>query len=314
MIGVIGYSDYLMRRTAPLLRSYNHSANESLLVGSDYLAASREPGIVGKSREEILHDPRITTVYISSATGNHYRDTLAALTHGKHVLVEKPICLFTEELAEIDGAAHRHNLVVAECLSYHFHPRWNRAMEILRGQRQKEELTLRAAFCIPHRTKSDFRYRPEHGGIVADLGTYVVDALLRAGLPMSQLQPPVGSIRISRLSGQVGTASQAHSHARWAIGDSYQNEFVVAGTTFRMDLQRAFSPPINEQTVLTMTSESESESPVGHVFAPANATHLCITNALRSIEDREVGIVDVDSIHERISILENVIAEGNEGA
>lgn len=310
MIGAIGYSDYLIRRTAPLLRNYNHS-NQPLLVGSDYSPTSREQGIMRKSREEILRDPRITTVYISSASGHHYRDTLAALNHGKNVLVEKPICLYTNELDEINSIAHHHGLTVAECLSYHFHPRWNRAIEILRTQQKKESLTLQAEFCIPHRAKSDFRYLPEHGGIAADLGTYTIDALLRAGLPMQQLQPPASLVRVSSFSGQVSTAKTTRSYARWAIGNDYQNKFVVTGPTFQMNLQRVFSPPINEQTTLTTNDKSGTGKSIDQVFTPTNATNLCISDALRSIESNQVGIAGVSIIYRRISILENVIAKGN---
>lgn len=311
MIGVIGYSDYLIRRTAPLLRSYNLSLDEPLLVGTDHSQVSAKSGIVTKPREEVLNDPRIETIYISSATGHHYRDTTAALTAGKHVLVEKPICLSIDELAEIDSTAQRQNLVVAECLSYHFHPRWSRAMEILHAQSQKEELSLRASFCIPHRSVSDFRYRAEHGGIAADLGTYVVDALLRAGLPMSRFRPSAEPIQTSCLSGQVDTVGQPQSHARWAIGAAYKNEFVVMGTSFQMDLQRVFSPPVDEPTSLTTTAGSGNERPVNHVFSPANATHLCIINALQAVKDRYGGIVDSDRLYERISILENNLGEGS---
>lgn len=308
MIGAIGYSEYLKRRAASLLRGHNSSLNEPLFVGSNY--SSSTPGIITRSREEILHDPRIEIVYISSATGYHYRDTLAALANGKHVLVEKPICLRSDELSEIDRLARHQNLVVAECLSYHFHPRWNLAMEMLHNQNPKEEFSIRASFRIPHRSKSDFRYRFEHGGIVGDLGTYVIDALLRAGTPASSLKLPASSSRTSLFSYQVCNASSPQSQADWAIGDSYKNEFVVTGETFRIALQRTFSPPVNEPTFLSITNWLESTKPKNYMVPPSNATHLCICNALQTIKDHFSGVIDIDHIRERISILESISRGG----
>lgn len=54
---------------------------------------------------DILTDEATGVVFVATRHDSHARYTLAAMEHGKHVFVEKPICLSMEELAQISAAA-----------------------------------------------------------------------------------------------------------------------------------------------------------------------------------------------------------------
>lgn len=62
----------------------------------------RNPGrrLVGNPGD-VLSDPSIDVVSIASYDGAHYAQVMAALAAGKHVFVEKPLCQFEHELADI---------------------------------------------------------------------------------------------------------------------------------------------------------------------------------------------------------------------
>jgi predicted dehydrogenase/threonine dehydrogenase-like Zn-dependent dehydrogenase len=51
--------------------------------------------------EDILKDPEINTVFIATRHDSHAKYVLEALSAGKHVFVEKPLCLTREELDQI---------------------------------------------------------------------------------------------------------------------------------------------------------------------------------------------------------------------
>ncbi len=51
--------------------------------------------------DEILKDPKIQLVVITSRNQHHAQQTLAALRHGKHVFVEKPMCLTEQECDDL---------------------------------------------------------------------------------------------------------------------------------------------------------------------------------------------------------------------
>ena len=62
-------------------------------------------GRVAASFEAILADPAVDLVSIASYDDAHAREVLAALAAGKHVFVEKPLCLTEAELAAVQRAA-----------------------------------------------------------------------------------------------------------------------------------------------------------------------------------------------------------------
>ena len=66
---------------------------------------NRHPGIPLTSvPEEILTNPEIDIVSIASYDDFHSDQVILALEHGKHVFVEKPLCLTRSELTEIRAA------------------------------------------------------------------------------------------------------------------------------------------------------------------------------------------------------------------
>lgn len=57
--------------------------------------------------EEVLDDPDIDLVSIASYDNHHYGQVMQALRNGKHVFVEKPLCLHEHELAHIRELSRR---------------------------------------------------------------------------------------------------------------------------------------------------------------------------------------------------------------
>ncbi len=84
--------------------------------------------------DEILDDPSIGVVSIASYDDAHHRQVLRALTAGKHVFVEKPLCLHDDELAEIRAAlAARPHQYLSSNLILRRSPRFSRLRQQLRA-------------------------------------------------------------------------------------------------------------------------------------------------------------------------------------
>ena len=60
------------------------------------------------SAEDVLADPEINVVSIASYDTDHCNQVLSAIAAGKHIFVEKPLCLHDEEYEQIDTALLRH--------------------------------------------------------------------------------------------------------------------------------------------------------------------------------------------------------------
>lgn len=63
--------------------------------------------------QEILRDPRIDAVAISTPVSTHFKLAMSALMAGKHVFVEKPVAASAEEAERLVDEAARRGLVLA---------------------------------------------------------------------------------------------------------------------------------------------------------------------------------------------------------
>lgn len=85
------------------------------------------------SYEELLRDPEVDAVYIPLVNSLHYPLAMAALDAGKHVLVEKPMCLRPEEAERIFATARERGLFATETVKNPFLPVNQQVRNILRS-------------------------------------------------------------------------------------------------------------------------------------------------------------------------------------
>jgi predicted dehydrogenase len=109
-VGVIGlgvgaqHAEVYARRPDCELVSLCDLAPEKLAeVGSKYPAAERTT-----DASKVLADPSIQIVSIATYDDCHHRQVIEAFNQGKHVFVEKPLCLNQAEFDEIRSTLDRH--------------------------------------------------------------------------------------------------------------------------------------------------------------------------------------------------------------
>ena len=107
MLGFVGSGNYA---TAVLIPAFKESGARLKSVASAQgvsgLHAARKFGIENASTDSdaVMVDAEVNAVVITTRHNSHARFVLQALAQGKHVFVEKPLCLTLTELAAIDEA------------------------------------------------------------------------------------------------------------------------------------------------------------------------------------------------------------------
>ncbi|NOZ48682.1 MAG: Gfo/Idh/MocA family oxidoreductase, partial [Chloroflexi bacterium] len=85
--------------------------------------ASQYPGVRTSTHiEDALTDERIDAVVIATPATMHYAHAKAALLHGKHVFVEKPLALHYDEGKELVELARKRGLILQVGHILEFHP------------------------------------------------------------------------------------------------------------------------------------------------------------------------------------------------
>jgi predicted dehydrogenase len=114
-IGVIGYGYW----GPNLVRNFSEIPGAQVTMVSDFKpellakVQARYPSIqVTTDCQDILADTKIDAVAIATPVSTHFDLALAALKAGKHVLVEKPMTVTSEQALRLIEEAERRNLVL----------------------------------------------------------------------------------------------------------------------------------------------------------------------------------------------------------
>ncbi len=132
--------------------------------------------VVHRDYAALVADPAINAVYISLHNSAHRRWVVEAARAGKHVVVEKPLCLDENELAEIQEAGT--GVRIAEAVPAAGHP-WQEEVRQAVGDRRFGELRqVHTAMVFAPPPPGGYRDRPElGGGIFLDTASYWLQAV-----------------------------------------------------------------------------------------------------------------------------------------
>ena len=166
--------------------------------------------VVHETYSALLADPTIDAVYISLHNSAHHRWAVRAAIAGKHVIVEKPLCLTAEEAAELAFAAT--DVKIFEAVATADHP-WQQTVHDLIHEEPYGSLlkaTTRMRFELP--APGGYRDRPElGGGIFYDTASSWLQALQAT----IGLDPVIAEGR-SAFDGPNGVDRSFDASLRWA--------------------------------------------------------------------------------------------------
>jgi predicted dehydrogenase/threonine dehydrogenase-like Zn-dependent dehydrogenase len=107
VVGVIGAGNYAggmlipaFARAGALLKTIASAGG----VSGSHVGSKQGFAISTTDSSRIFNDPEINTVVIATRHGSHARFVIDALNSGRHVFVEKPLCLSFSELEEVKNA------------------------------------------------------------------------------------------------------------------------------------------------------------------------------------------------------------------
>ncbi|WP_195575252.1 oxidoreductase [Paenibacillus sp. 1001270B_150601_E10] len=188
-VGIVGYGLSGEIFHAPLVQS---AAGMDILkvVSSDPLKVRRKfPDMeVVSSIEELLLDERIDLVVITTPNSTHYSFAKQCLLAGKHVVVEKPFVIHTEEAKDLIDTANEQN----KLLSVFHNRRWDNDFQTVRHCIESGalgDIYLYEAHFDRYRPEVKDRWREQIGpgaGMLYDLGAHLIDqALYLFGSPIN---------------------------------------------------------------------------------------------------------------------------------
>lgn len=96
----------------------------------DFAARFDIPKAYG-SYEDLLADPDVDAVYVSTPHPMHGEWAIRAAEAGKHVLCEKPLTVTAAAAEDVIAAAREHDVFLMEAFMYRLHPQTRRLVELI---------------------------------------------------------------------------------------------------------------------------------------------------------------------------------------
>ncbi|GAB3476704.1 Gfo/Idh/MocA family protein [Amycolatopsis cihanbeyliensis] len=206
----------------------------------------------------LLRDDTVQAVYVPLPAALHADWVEAALWAGKHVLAEKPLTTDRDRSARLFELAGSLGLALMENVMFIHHSQHARVRQLVADDAIGELRAFQSAFAVPRLPGDDIRYRPElDGGALWDTGVYPVRAALHLLGPGLQV---VGATLTRGTGYAVHTAGSAllrspggiSGQLTFGLDHAYRNAYELWGSTGRITVDRAFTPPADHAPVLRL--------------------------------------------------------------
>ncbi len=170
------------------LARWQHLPNVRKVPGAFVRVVCSSSGVRGRSYGErfgaayctteydaVLSDPKVDVVLIASRNERHAREALQALRAGKHVFVEKPMCLAEEECRELIRAAGETGCRLTVGFNRRFAPYYIRLKQALK--RRTGPAIVNCRINSPGISGSYWMADPSTGGAILGEACHFVDLM-----------------------------------------------------------------------------------------------------------------------------------------
>ena len=135
------------------------------------------------SLDELLADPSVDAVHVTSPNHAHYAQVKAILAAGKHVVCEKPLAMTSVESAEMVALAQASGRIAAVCYNTRFYPLNQQARGMVAAGELGDIRLITGHYhqdWLAEPTDWNWRLETDEGGTlrsVADIGTHLADLI-----------------------------------------------------------------------------------------------------------------------------------------
>lgn len=156
------------------------------VLGSSPARGAERAAALGVARayatlEEMLEDPAVQVVHVTSPNKAHFPQVMQILAAGRHVICEKPLAMTAAQSAEMVTAAKAAGKIASVCYNTRFYPLNQQARGMVAAGELGDIRLVSGTFWqdwLARDTDWNWRLVPEEGGAlrsVSDIGTHWVD-------------------------------------------------------------------------------------------------------------------------------------------
>jgi len=154
-------------------------ACDTNLARAEELVKLAKAGRACADFNDAVSDPQVEAVFIATLNSTLQPIALAAVKHGKHVLVEKPAAISVRELDELEAAAQKTGALVRVGYNHRYHPACLKAVELFQSGALGPMMFVRGRYGQGGRVGYEKEWRADPklsgGGELIDQGVHLID-------------------------------------------------------------------------------------------------------------------------------------------
>jgi len=130
--------------------------------------------------DQVISHEKIDAIYIPLANEEHTEVALKAIRAKKHVLIEKPMAIKSEEVRILIEEAKKNNVEIMEGFMYAFHPQFDRIINTIKSNILGDISYAHSMFSFPIQPARFYRIDrslENGGGALWDIGPYAIHTI-----------------------------------------------------------------------------------------------------------------------------------------
>ncbi len=264
--------------------------------------------------DQVINHGKVDAIYIPLANEEHTEVALRAIRAKKHILIEKPMAIKSEEVKILIEEASKNNVKIMEGFMYAFHPQFDRIMNTIKSNILGDINYVHSMFSFPIQPARFYRINRSMingGGALWDIGPYAIHTIRQCFR-----ENPKRVMAIAKLNEHEADISTSGlidfgNHKRATFDISFEctrrSEFEVFGTSGRVKCPTVWQPD-NEKAKIIINTESsglteEVVPAANHFVLEINHFNKVISSditAKLSNEDALWNVRTLEGIHESI--------------
>ena len=240
----------------------------------------------------------VDAVYVPLPAALHAVWIERALLAGVHVLAEKPLTGSAEQTARLLALAAGRGLVLMENVMFVHHRQHTTVRRLVARGAIGEVRALEAAFTVPAPPPGDIRYQAGlGGGALGDVGVYPLRAALHLLGPDltvrgASLHTPSGAEVETAGAALLTTGDGVSAQLSFGMDHAYRSVYTVTGSTGRLTLRHAFTPPADHRPVVELQTADGPRAVTLRAQDQVVATLEAFAAAVRGTPGAAVGTAD----------------------
>jgi len=145
-----------------------------------YLPESEDKVSCFDGLDQVITHNNVDAIYIPLANEEHTEVALKAIRAKKHVLIEKPMAIKSEEVKILIEEAAKNNVKIMEGFMYAFHPQFDRIMNTIKSNILGDISYAHSMFSFPIKPARFYRIdrsMENGGGALWDIGPYAIHTI-----------------------------------------------------------------------------------------------------------------------------------------